>query len=864
MATFKLRPVQERALSHTKAYFQDGGTKGILSIPCAGGKCYIVVYFIRDNMAAGSLTIVVTSRRNLVEDLAKACQDRDGDGVLFALFTAASDIKTPPGVNRLVLSGDNDAETKLAALWPKLEQHMHVVVITTYQSSKRLRCMLDEVIASRAARGSSTFVESAVVFDEAHQLAGRDKQTYQAMLNGGEEDGFNPDKILFLTATPTRMIQLDVRATVPIVGDESVWSMDNERIFGPILYEEEVWRLVEEGALIKPELFAFSRAGAGIHELYERYHKATSQDRAFMQTEFFIEALKSMLERGVRHVIVFAKDTNAAKHFAAAFPHCDNVRISLAHSKQSTKQNDLALRNFTNESAKAEVLVGVNMFNEGFNAPSCDAVFFMHDNGTYSWITQGMGRGMRVHPQKQRCLIFIPAVAPVSEDDTARVTGPFHKHFEVLRHLQQSRESDPVHSLRHGNHVMFPRCLGSHGKRTSEVVATDGAPMLYPASETDAATNASTDDSSITNDTAEDDASVSTAALESQDEPQEMIDLDNVLTMQEYTNIELRECEFASYVNFRDVYREWCAHTSQAANPSTYRHFVGPAVTNFLQKTGKHVHQHFGPRCHARQMPCFADLFERKWCEDPRDARRVLEVVSRSRPALCAIDTRTAWQAFYDEVVEEYLSGSDEASGAQLMSVPRNPDDMYPKAVMETAGAIRTPPLEFILGRTIVYPVLTQRNDITRAPRDNSVLGEALRDGIVLQSTSANSQWFTFDYDRSDEETMSAFSIVKQWAAAVVGVDDMVAVIRCMRNSAGSIVNAMVNVAPPGVRRNSTWPGTINLVTLQFRYDICFRDVHQLQNKIDSGKVDRTQVQYMSDTNVTSACTKLYARLTNR
>ena len=103
-----------------------------------------------------------------------------------------------------------------------------------------------------------------------------------------------------------------------------------------------------------------------------------------------------------RQAIVFATDVDTAEEIATDFRASGIEAVSL-NGKTVSSYREQSVKNF--ESGKIQVLVNVDLFDEGFNVESCDVVIMARPTASLAKFLQQCGRALRPLPGKTALII---------------------------------------------------------------------------------------------------------------------------------------------------------------------------------------------------------------------------------------------------------------------------------------------------------------------------------------------------------------------------------------------------------------------------------------------------------------------------
>ncbi|MCL7748777.1 DEAD/DEAH box helicase family protein [Halalkalibacter alkaliphilus] len=219
-----------------------------------------------------------------------------------------------------------------------------------------------------------------IVIDEFHHAAAR---SYQHVL-----DYFSYSFLLGLTATPDRMDGKDVYAICD----------------GNVAYRIDFIQAIEQGWLSSFRYY-------GIYDEID-YSQVTWLGKRYDEEELLGLQLRkdvfdNIYQAWVKHkqtrTLVFCSSIKQADFLAKSFTDKGVACLSLT-SKTSARDRKEAVQKL--ESGELEVILTVDLFNEGVDIPLVDTLLFARPTESLSIFTQQVGRGLRLAPTKKSCVII--------------------------------------------------------------------------------------------------------------------------------------------------------------------------------------------------------------------------------------------------------------------------------------------------------------------------------------------------------------------------------------------------------------------------------------------------------------------------
>jgi superfamily II DNA or RNA helicase len=321
----------------------------------------------------------------------------------------------------------------------------------------------DHLFCSIQTYNSRHLIEEAadrfeyIVVDEFHHAAA---PSYQELLSHVQ-----PNILLGLTATPERSDQLDVlswfggRATAEIRLPDAI----NRRLLCPFQY----FGVADSVDL---DSLTWQRGGYRVDDLDRIY---TGNDiRAKLVLEKFCDTVLDPTEvRGLGFCVSVAH-----AEFMAAF-FSKNGIPAVALSAHSSEDERSSVQQRLRERAVNLVLV-VDLYNEGVDIPEVDTVLFLRPTESLTVFLQQLGRGLRLHPDKE-CLTVLDFIGAqrkefrfanrfraLSAKPSANLDDEIESEFPHLPSgcvikLERVAQQRVLDNVRESIRLLRPRMLGS-------------------------------------------------------------------------------------------------------------------------------------------------------------------------------------------------------------------------------------------------------------------------------------------------------------------------------------------------------------------------------------------------------------------
>ncbi|OLS38264.1 DNA helicase [Alkalihalophilus pseudofirmus] len=219
-----------------------------------------------------------------------------------------------------------------------------------------------------------------IIIDEFHHAAAR---SYQHVL-----EYFSYSFLLGLTATPDRMDGKDVYAICD----------------GNVAYKIDFLTAIEKGWLAP-----FRYHGvydeidySSITWLGTRYDESELLNKQ-LSDDVFNNIYDAWLKYKQTRTLVFCSSIKQANYLAECFQQKGVSCISL-NSKTSSTDRKGAIRKL--ETGELEIILTVDLFNEGVDIPTVDTLLFVRPTESLSVFVQQVGRGLRLAEEKEACVII--------------------------------------------------------------------------------------------------------------------------------------------------------------------------------------------------------------------------------------------------------------------------------------------------------------------------------------------------------------------------------------------------------------------------------------------------------------------------
>jgi superfamily II DNA or RNA helicase len=296
-----------------------------------------------------------------------------------------------------------------------------IIIITTYDSFKTI---LDDIKFYNESSDDLINID-LLTLDEAHHVAS-DKKTksIKDVLEIEENFSLKPNKSLFLTATPLKIIKRNKKSNY--TNEEIEYSMDNENIYGKIFYEYKFSEAIKDKVIVDFDVIYLNDLNYDIIDDYtdklakqaklkkkSKEYNTTEKDLLSIQSTYF-EAIGVFLNNSVttynlHHLLVYVNNIDKLEILFDKLKKYNNLNVNRYYSEKPGN-DPLNIDNFisANEPNMTNVLLSVDSMNEGIDIPICDSILFAEERFSEVIIVQNIGRALRNYPGKTKAHILIP------------------------------------------------------------------------------------------------------------------------------------------------------------------------------------------------------------------------------------------------------------------------------------------------------------------------------------------------------------------------------------------------------------------------------------------------------------------------
>lgn len=356
---YTLRPYQTDAVKAALAHFRQSRDPAVIVLPTGAGKSLIIAELAR--IARGRVLALAHVKELVEQNYQK-----------FANYGQAFGSGTGAGIYSAGL---------------ERKDHDNKVIFGSIQS---------------VARAPAEFFKdfSLLIIDECHRVSDEGTQYLEvitALMKSHPEIC-----ILGLTATPYRLgmgwiYQYHVQGMI---------RTEEERFFKKCIYEVNLGYMIKHGFLTPPVKIDSPVASYDFSELFDKLSGYGVND-----IEDILKDQKRVTPAIVDNILEISKDRRGVMLFTSTVRHAKEVlgylpknRSAIILGDTPPEERDTLINAFKNQQLK--YLVNVSVLTTGFDAPHVDVIAILRPTESVSLYQQIIGRGLRLYPDKQDCLIL--------------------------------------------------------------------------------------------------------------------------------------------------------------------------------------------------------------------------------------------------------------------------------------------------------------------------------------------------------------------------------------------------------------------------------------------------------------------------
>jgi len=409
----QLRPYQQEAVDAVYEYLKQQDDNPAVVMPTASGKSCVIAQLVKDAVLQWDGRVLVLAHvKELLEQNADKIR-RLCPELQIGIYSA--------GLKR------RDVDTP--------------VLVAGIQSVYKRACELDAF--------------DLIIVDESHLIPPEGEGMYRQLL--AEAKVVNPRvRTIGLTATPFRL--------------KSGMICGPENVLNAICFEVGVRELIRDGYLC-PLVSKAGREKPDTEGLHVRGGEFVAEEVEHLmdQDQLVESACQEIIEQTQdrQAVLIFASGVKHAQHVQRVLREKHGVECGLVCGQTPPAERGDLLARFRREPLAADLfegparplkyLVNVNVLTTGFDAPIIDCVALLRPTLSPGLYYQCVGRGFRLHPGKQNCLVLdfsgnIMRHGPVDQVRVRQANG------DVKGGEAPAKECPECHALIAAGYARCPQC----------------------------------------------------------------------------------------------------------------------------------------------------------------------------------------------------------------------------------------------------------------------------------------------------------------------------------------------------------------------------------------------------------------------
>lgn len=248
-------------------------------------------------------------------------------------------------------------------------------------------------IDSLANNPRALLAPHVIIIDEAHRISPKQGTKYQATIQHYKER--NPKlRVVGLTATPYRMDSGNI--------------CHDDFILTDLVYSAPIAKLMEDKYLCR------LRSRINTSPDVSGVRKNSKGDYVVSSLASVVDVPK-VVKTAVKEAcnVIESENRKGVMWFCVNQQHCEHVQECLTSlgytapivtAKTPAKDRDRIVESFKNRQLR--MIINIDVYTEGFNAKHVDCVVALRPTLSKGLWAQIVGRGLRIHPDKQDCLVL--------------------------------------------------------------------------------------------------------------------------------------------------------------------------------------------------------------------------------------------------------------------------------------------------------------------------------------------------------------------------------------------------------------------------------------------------------------------------
>ena len=270
----------------------------------------------------------------------------------------------PPGIGKSYITSfwlrDLPEETKVLVLVP------YRIILDDFTNALEkchVKCKVDVLVNNTARQGIEEKYD-IIVYDESHHMCSKENSKLLQLRS---------KKKLFLTATEKTIESKD--------NGEEVLDM-NDTVFGNYIYQMGILEAIKKNLLVDYKIYLADDWRLGLKDV--------------------INQLKDVYHR--RKILMFFNSIPETEKVCKQLNELE-FQASIITADTNKELRRTIINKFTAD--EFHILCNVACIGEGADIPCIDTIMFMESRGSNIGVIQNIGRGLRLHPDKDFCMVIV-------------------------------------------------------------------------------------------------------------------------------------------------------------------------------------------------------------------------------------------------------------------------------------------------------------------------------------------------------------------------------------------------------------------------------------------------------------------------
>ncbi|MFF5265126.1 Helicase associated domain protein [Actinomadura viridis] len=420
----RLRPYQQAAVSSAVTALTHRPRASVV-MACGTGKT-VVGAAVTDRVAAGGRTVMfVPTLELLLQTLQELRRWHSGRPARPRMVAVCSDDEA---ARHSGTQDQTDTTTTPGVLAALLRSPGRAIVVCTYASAR-------VIAAAHASHGLPGW--DLMVVDEAHRTAGTAGRPWAQVHH---DTAIPARRRLYMTATP-RVYAGD--------GDRPWVSMDDQDIFGPVVYRLSFAEAIRGGLLADYQVLVPVVTDPQLHRLLSPSADSAGQEPDLRLLGVQVAVLRAAARHGLTRILTYHSRVAAARQVASQL---GEVNALLPAQEQATGlwarwiagTQSVAVRRAIlseyrrHDPAGVAVLANARVLGEGVDIPAVDAVAFADPKTSIIDSVQAVGRALRTGGRTDKvATIIVPVfVGPDADPENVLDGSAYRPLWMTLRALR--------------------------------------------------------------------------------------------------------------------------------------------------------------------------------------------------------------------------------------------------------------------------------------------------------------------------------------------------------------------------------------------------------------------------------------------